>query len=398
MPSKQTTTIFIITASLFHGFILLALTFLLLNSSIMHWDEMIIIQSSSIFKKVVLGIEDKPGRDQFIFVNIAYDKQLIDLYDEFGFPIGNQDITDRKKLARFFNILNKKPDNHKFVLCDIFFKDPSPDDPLLDSAFKKTKNLLIAYHKGSDGNLDLPIFDVKKGLTDYVTSEEGFLKFQLLYDDSLKTIPLLMYETLHNQTLSKKGFFHYFGNTRVLNNFILDFRIRQYDLFESDEHYNFVNLGELLFLTDKNILDIVKGRIIIIGDYVDRDIHDTIYGDMPGALILLNVYLALVKGDNIINWGFVLFLYFGYSLISVLIFYPGDFIEKWISRKFAKIKAAKFFVEVLGYMFFLGIMSVISYFMFNKHINILLLSIYLYLMDLSVSFILRKRGKVKIIK
>ncbi len=161
---------------------------------------------------------EKPDKADFLFVNVAYDKKLIQKREK-GLFRGNQEITDRKKLARFFRVLNQKPDNHRFLLCDIFFQDPCdhalqdpcaddpappcPDDSRLMAEMAKMRNLIIPYHKNEEtGQWEFPIFqDIERGVADYTTGDTKgtFLKFTLM-DEGRKTIPLLMYETPRSTT------------------------------------------------------------------------------------------------------------------------------------------------------------------------------------------------------
>ena len=80
----------------------------------------IIKQSNFIFKELLQHESSVP--DSILFVNVCYDKQLANIYDEDGFEIGNVDITDRHSLLRFLNILSRRND-YKYVILDVFFED-----------------------------------------------------------------------------------------------------------------------------------------------------------------------------------------------------------------------------------------------------------------------------------
>ena len=405
MEKPQSFRIFKLSATLVNALILIYFTFQLLNQPFLHGNEMPLFQGAAYFKNIILNIEDKPAKKDFMFIDVAYDKQLIDKLDTNGFPVGKQPIIDRKKLARFFNILNRKPNNQKYVICDIFFADPAqPDDCIgdtispdvqLKAELAKMKNVVLSYHfKNDSDSLDLPIFlDAPRGIADYTTTNNTFLKFNLLHRDTIKSSPLLMYEYLHQQKLKKKNGFYWLNNRRILKSFIVDFRIRNYDLFIANDHYKVDNLDALLTLDDKDVLAHVKDRIIIIGDF-QTDKHETIYGETVGPLILLNTYLALVNGDNVITPLFLLFLFVCFFGISVMVFYPSNLFEKWLVKTFEHTQF-KHAITVLSYMSILIATSLLSFFLFNTHLSILLLTIYLWALKKATRFAYRQIGWIK---
>ncbi|NJO92395.1 MAG: hypothetical protein HC831_28075 [Chloroflexia bacterium] len=91
-----------------HSFFLTAISIYLLNLPFIYEDELYLVQTTSIIKKLTARKQDKPNRKRFLFVNVAWEKQLIDKLDEEGFPLGNQAITDRSKLAEFLSRINKR--------------------------------------------------------------------------------------------------------------------------------------------------------------------------------------------------------------------------------------------------------------------------------------------------
>ena len=404
MKKQRGFNIFKLSATFINALVLIYFTFQLLNQPFLHGNEMPLIQGAAYFKNIILNIEDKPAKKDFMFIDVAYDKQLIDKLDTNGFAIGKQPIIDRKKLARFFNILNSKPNNQKFVICDIFFADPSqPDDCVgdtispdvqLKAELAKMKNVVLSYHFKNDvDSLDLPIFlDAPRGIADYTTTNNTFLKFSLLYRDTIKSSPLIMYEYLHKQKLKKKNGFYWLNNNRVLKSFIVDFRIRNYDLFIAQDHYKVDNLDALLTLDDKEVLEHVKDRIIIVGDF-QTDKHETIYGETVGPLILLNTYLALLNGDNVVTPLFLLFLFICFFGISVMVFYPSNLFEKWLIKTFENTQF-KYAITFLSYMSILIATSLLSFFVFNTHLSILLLTIYLWALKNTTRFIYLQVGWV----
>ena len=64
------------------------------------------------------GIEKS---NEAVFVNVAYDKQLIERYDGYGMNVGNADITDRAKLRSFLEVL-QKTNTFKYIFLDVRFE------------------------------------------------------------------------------------------------------------------------------------------------------------------------------------------------------------------------------------------------------------------------------------
>ena len=80
------------------------------NLTVIKYSDMIL----SIFSS-----EEKAIDNNILLVNVSYDKELAPVYDKYGFPKGNTDITDRSKLTLFLENLQVY-NNYKYVLMDIF--------------------------------------------------------------------------------------------------------------------------------------------------------------------------------------------------------------------------------------------------------------------------------------
>ncbi len=380
-----------------NAFLMLIFAFYLISLPYVHGDDMLIIEYGAKIKNILLGLERKPPKDSFIFINVAYDRQLSDKLDTNGFVIGKEAIVHRKKLAQFFEIIGKKPQNQKFILCDIHFADSSSAnlcegdslsyDFRLAKALEKLPNIILSYHLDDEGKAEYPIFrNVPRGLSDYATPDNIFLKFKLVLQDSLKTTPLLMYEYLHKKKLEKGYFFDKINGDYILNTFIVDFHIRNYDLFLAKETYKVDNLENILSgaMSENDILEYVKNRIIIIGDFTLYDTHQTIYGDTAGSLILLNTYLALVNKDNKISFWLVAFLYVGFFLASVQAFKT----EK--QKNNSKQNLLRKWLSYLDYVLILILTSIFTFFIFEVGVSILYLSVYLFLIKSFGNFVFKK--------
>ncbi len=161
-----------------------------------------------------------------------------------------------------------------------------------------------------------------------------------------------------------------------LNSIILDLRIRNSHLNE-DGHYGdfFMNLWELLCLPDVLLLEMVKDRIVIVGDFTEHDMHETVLGNMAGPLILLNAYLSLVNEENIVSLPFLLTLFAAYLLISWRIISGRSLEERrWGIRMLRSVIRGRLITKLVNWLLILAALSAGLYVVFNIHINILLIA------------------------
>jgi hypothetical protein len=454
------------------------LTFFLLTLPYVLPDEYLLVRYTSVFKNLVLGLQETPDSTRFAFINVAWDKELIKHPEVMD---GNEVITDRAKLIGLLRVLQRNP-NHKFIVLDINFKSTTQNDSLLTALINTTPRIVVSYHRDEKDKPDYPDLKIKPlGLSDIEQVWDMSLKFKIFFNDSLKSTPLLMYEQIHKKKFKKGKWFYYLGNQRILNSFILDYRIRNFHY--QNRKYPQNHLGEWISLgfvkdstqqmsdedwaallngtdessanldialsdttlieesttqtdsaladttaldttrTDtsdikqannlgggmyKNTIDystaeidttnleflyeFTKDRIIFVGDFEDRDIHETIYGKTPGPLILLDAFLALEAGDNVITIWFLLYLLVAYTLVSyITISYKtiyGRFIQKITHHTNAS------FVEAMTiYIVIFSLISIVSFFMFSIHIGVLVLAFYLNLVERAKHWVLKYKNK-----
>ena len=58
--------------------------------------------------------------DSLLFINVCYDKELVD-YKEDGIPVGKYVITDREKLLKLLSIA-KAANNYRYIFLDVIFE------------------------------------------------------------------------------------------------------------------------------------------------------------------------------------------------------------------------------------------------------------------------------------
>ncbi len=392
---KKQRSVFALAISMLHACFMIGLTLLYMSLHLSLEDEIILVKLSSSVRNLLAKKSIKFDKDRFLFVNVAWQKKLIPKLDSAGIPIGVIDITDRAALATLLERMSQKPDNHEFLFVDINLEIPSSDDSLLQAAFNKTKNYLVSYHKNQADKPIYPILEVNTGLSDMQTEiGEMVLKYHIVQGDSLKTSPLIMYEHLHDQQLKKGLIFDKLNGEYIIQNFILDFPISTFNKNE----LAYTHLSDLLVLPSFAIHEITKDKIVVLGDFEDYDLHETIYGMMPGPFILINAFLALEHKANALSFGFLLWLFITYTFISFKVFKSDDPLTDLVKRKFSEDSfLISLLVDTLFYLVYFGIVSLVAYFLFNVHLAILILSFYMYGLEVVV-ILIQERQKKKALK
>lgn len=353
-------------------------------------DEKLMIWATSAIK---FKYREVPESKDFAFINVSYDLSLIDKYDEYGFPVGNQVITDRQKLTRLIQIINASANKPEYVLCDVSFERPTKYDSALFEEMGKMDNLIISYHLDDLNKPQLPeTSGLNRGLSDYVMGNlfDGVYKFQLYFKDTIKLTPLVIYEDLLETESKIFGPFVRIGSWWTLNHFIMNYRLNQMDVLDQEAGFNPINLGELFLLPDEDVAAFLDGKFVVIGDFYEIDLHETIFEITAGPVILFNAYLSLLNKDTKVNIFFFIIIFGSFFILSMLAIYPEDLIEKYIKKKYGKIKWVRSLTSFVSYLLFLVMVSVITFFLFNVHLNVFLLAMYLFVLE-KVSNFLQKR-------
>jgi hypothetical protein len=278
---------------------------------------------------------------------------------------------------------------------------------------------LVSYHlddKDKPEPLDVKVKPL--ALSNFEKAYGKALKFKIFYGDTIRSTPLRMYEMIHKKKFRKGAWFDYLGDKPILSSFILDYRIRaqeyqtrgikqylgewmgqaynaayvpcsptEYDLANADSTY----LKEFVH-------KLTKDKIIIVGDYEVNDVHETIYGNIAGPLILLNAFLALEAGDNVVTMAFVFLLFLAYGFISYVTFQYAQIYPKWVERAiFRREDYQESFLETFTvYLLYFGSVSLASYFFFNIHVGVLVLAFYMNVLEKIRKFDFIKRLAARI--
>lgn len=292
--------------------------------------------------------EDDSVDDAF-FINISYDKQLVDYVYDNGNLIGKKDITDRAALLKFLQVA-KKTNTYKYIFLDIRFEKgtSAPEDSLLFSTLASMRD--VVYSKHSDiVNLEFSNTP-KAAFNDYFTTivTTNFTRYQFLQNGT-ESVPLKIFLDTHpnNSTIKKTGWF-YFADGKLCHNspFVRigkDFR----DIPTETGEMPYYDLGPLLLdVYDESDWAIeMNDKIVIVGDFIN-DMHDTYRGLQPGPYLVYLAYKELENGKHYVSWLFILFTYALYFIISLFIL-NNISLAKYFS--FLKSRILVFVANLFGY-------------------------------------------------
>ncbi len=281
-------------------------------------DDSII--AASLGRRLFSSKEKAQG--DYLAINTSYDRELVPVKDGFGIPIGRVDIADREKLVTLLDSLNSYR-NYKYIVCDILFDSSfqSDSDSSIFSLIASMPNIVIP--KEAEGLPDS--LEEKAATSGYKVFHHGdpFLKYQFLSDRG-ESIPLKMWHDLTDNTIDVH-WWGYSSGGRVCNNTaVLDFKNGVSDITVDAGPYNMVE--KEIYHLGADIVDagcpkkLFQDKIILIGDFFERDMHDTATGQVPGIMILYKAYMALEDGLNKVPWYCYLILFvilFIYTLILI---------------------------------------------------------------------------------
>ena len=369
----------IITATL-HATVLTLLTLVWMNLSWEFSDEVIVARINQVVKYLLVGAEDAQVaqfKKNLLLINGSYDKSLIPFEDDRG--SGNQPVTDRDKLAKMMALLADAPTPPALVVLDLFLEDPSPHDSILRHHLQRLPAVLISANTNSSGTMNRPWPQLHYGLPYYETTSGMFLKYQLAREEGLH-LATAMFAITHGENLwyqfgllrSANGWWH--------NTFLLDFPLRRSHI-ECNELLLW-NLGEALALFEPtDIQAIAANRIVIVGDFVKYDNHETLLGEQPGPLIVANAYLALLKETPRLRLtdGMLIFILYFAATIYLLQFRHQR--QRLFFERLRAWRGARIVLRYFSYLLLFSIYSILLYLLTNRHFQLFLFALYFQLLE-----------------
>lgn len=338
--------------------------------------------------KLYLHPTEEEVPDSIIFINVAYDRQLVDVDDDFGLPKGNIDITDRTKLYDF--LISIYECNYRYMLLDVNFQKglATEVDSVLFDLIYKMPNLVIA--KSHSTEIEDERLKSKAFYSDYSThiSETNFVKYDF-YQDGEWALPVKAYNDLYGDPIHKFGPFYTFKNHLAQKCVILKFPVKLWSEGVIDENSGFVkpqwyNLGADILDSGIDACALVRNKIVVIGDVSENDMHDTYLGKIAGPVINLNAIYALINGNPCISYWEIIILFLIYTLISYIILTKHS-VKTWIN-KIIKSDLLKFLLSFATLTILLGIMGLIAYVTYGIELNVFIPALFFSIMQFTVNF------------
>lgn len=382
----------VILISLCNVVVLLFLGYLINNQAIFTGEDLNKYAWMEWIKdKCGLSKEIKEKKD-VLFVNVAYDKQLIDSYDKYGMPVGNIDITDRSKLLSFLQTL-QKTNTYKYIFMDIRFEKGynSPEDSALFSQIRNMRNIVVANHE--DIELVDTALSIKTGFNDYPTTiiESNFSRYEYLKNDQV-SVPLFAYRDLTGNTIDRHFLFYTSNHRLCYKSLFINVPIEDWSEYNEQQQKMYYNLGNDILenYSNNDIAQLTKGKYVVIGDMVE-DIHDTYSGPRPGSVITYYSFIALLNGKHLVRYGLLFFLSLIYFIISISLFESNSIIERISYIKNSKSKLLHFCASLLEYTSLLSMVMIVLNMIFGIATSIMLPSFYF---AIQKSYIKYKKEKI----
>lgn len=274
--------------------------------------------------RLMLGKKSDTLPDDVYLINVAYDRQLIPLKDTLEMTKGNIDITDRQRLVDL--LTEMKSADYKYVILDVLFDEKwhTPADSTLYALISSMDNIVVA--KTATAKIADEIPTSKLRFSDYskLILESNFVKYEYIRMGE-PTLPYQMYVDLYGNQISRHGWFYFFNGLPAYKSVVLRHPVKLWDDKRQDSSIAFGlearyhNLGSDILDAGIDIPEVVKDKIVVIGDFCEEDMHETYLGQIAGPVIIINAYLALIHDDLSIPVWLIVFLFLFYTAISYCI-------------------------------------------------------------------------------
>lgn len=335
-----------------------------------------------------LGIENKVDKLEVLFVNIAYDKQLIELTDDYGMPVGNIDITDRSKLLSLLQMLHRT-NRYAYIFLDVRFENgyhvPSIDS-LLFAEIGSIRNIVVANHRGIE-IADKSLLR-KTAISDYDATivATNFVRYRYSYD-TLYSMPLYAYKELTHKTISRHWLFYTCDGRLCYNSLFIDFPIESFNEFEENGEKAYYNMGSDLLdnYSDEDFAMLTEGKFIVIGDMIE-DMHDTYSGPKPGSVITYYAFQSLMEGKHFVRLWLIMLLAVVFFLISLSQFSHKSIWERIPIVRESKSKLLHFTLSFAEYTLLLSIIVVMLNIFWNVSTSIFVPSIYFAIQKVIINY------------
>lgn len=312
-------------------------------------------------------ISDAEDREPLVFINVGYDKTMIDYYES-GIYVGKTPVSDRDKLTRLLKQIKRS--DYKYICLDIRFEEGlvSEYDSALFHEILSTERLVIPKVNNSgicDSSLLSKAFDC-----DYINTKWddkiNLFKYTWKSKDNkgrTESIPLKMYSYTKGNTISKKGPI-FVSNGKLCQNSVFVTIPEEYinatTSIDDNGISRYLNMGEDI-LENPNSPISFDDAIVFIGDFTVDDQQPTYAGTVSGPLIVSLAYENLVTDKHIIHWWDVLLMLFILACMVLTLFS-----DKYWWDQIPGITNIKngFFTFCLSFISYSVVLELLSVFMF----------------------------------
>ncbi len=327
-----------------------------------------------------------------LYINVAYDKELVPVKDEHNFDKGVTDITDREKLLQLLTRL-KETNQYKYILLDVRFeKGLSTDkDSALFATIKSMPRIVVSHHRDME-MADSSIAE-KTARSDYTADYDlsQFTRLELIQDGQITT-PLRIFLNITNkkETYRKFGFFevllidHKLYELKPFIQFKSQFQkklneggVKNHNGQSYQYNYQYYEMGEdiLKKYNTEDFAIFTKNKFIIIGDIVE-DMHDTYIGQQPGCYILMRATKWLLQGKPIESLPGILAMMLVYFVLICALFGTKPMWQYVPVIKNVKNGVIQFLLSLMQYTIILYICATIMYMACGKVYNMLIPIVY----------------------
>lgn len=357
--------------SLIHTIVLMTVVYLIWNEPGDFNDGGSFLQKVHVLKKAK-GTTDTIPSD-LLLINTCYDHVMVPAVDEED-VLGVIDITDREKLLTLFQTLNRYQ-NYRYIVCDIIFdeKYKTSADSALFGLLGQMKRCVVPKPTYKEV---LP--DELEGISAVSAYEKtivnnNFLKYQYLTPDGA-SIALKMAQDMDDINIKKWGPFYTLDGHLCINSHIPDISTNVTSIYrQTGKHsadLNIYQLGQDI-LPDVDDEGFYADKIILIGDFFEKDTHETVAGKIPGIIIIYNAYKDLAEKRNVpafLMWLSMFIVFFAVTLLIT----RGKSLHDLIWNRCKRINKSPLLslvVDWLGFELLFIILGVATYLFYGLYVD-----------------------------
>lgn len=262
-----------------------------------------VLDSANTLAPVAYILPDGDTDTCFMAANVAYDKELVSVYDEYGDSIGVTPVTCRATLLRLLRLLADA--DYRYIYIDVRFDDglATDADSALFATMAAMPRLAYSTHRADDEYTpDVRAPQAKAAYADYRhIRTDGFSCYEFR-QDGCESAALRMYRELCGGDVVPCGIGYTDGGRLCFNSRYVPFPAYAAGSYGPDDEVLYPYLGGSLFAkyTDDELRHMAAGKIVLIGDF-DGDRHQSVVGDLPGPMIAYYAYRLLERGGHRVN-------------------------------------------------------------------------------------------------